>query len=86
MWGTPDDPDIAERMRTAHHQAMTALGVQPDQDVGEAWGWRGRTLSRPVTTPDGPAWLRLASALTGHLAPTFWNGSLEAEKIIPRSV
>lgn len=86
MHPEPDDPDITERMRAAHSQAMTALDVLPDQTVHEAWGWRGRTLSRPVITPDGPAWLRIACAPTGQISPTFWDGSLEAEKAIPRSV
>lgn len=86
MYTEPDDPDVAERMRTAHSRALTALGVQLDQDVPEAWGWRGRTLSRPVIAPDGPAWLRVACAPTGQIVPTFWDGSIEAEKSIPRSV
>ncbi|MGH3872684.1 MAG: hypothetical protein ACRDSR_14440 [Pseudonocardiaceae bacterium] len=86
MWAQPDDLDVVERMRTAHRRAVTALGVLTDQTVGEAWGWRGRTLSRPVIAPDGPAWLRVACAPTGHIARTFWDGSLEAEKAIPASV
>lgn len=57
MWPEPDDPDLAQRMRTAHSRARAALGVLPEED-DEAWGWRGRTLSQPVTAPDGPAWLR----------------------------
>ncbi len=86
MHTEPDDPDVAERMRTAHSHARTALDLLPDQDAHEAWGWRGRTLSRPVIAPDGPAWLRIACAPTGQIIPTFWDGSLEAEKSIPRSV
>jgi len=86
MWTRPDDPDVAERMRAAHCQARTALGVLPDQEVREAWGWRGRTLSRPVIASDGPAWLRVASAPTGQIAPIFWDGALEAEQVIPGSI
>ncbi|MGH3868282.1 MAG: hypothetical protein ACRDQ4_19615 [Pseudonocardiaceae bacterium] len=86
MWAQPDDPDVAERMRAAHRQARTALGVLADQSAFEAWGWRGRTLSQAVVAPDGPAWLRVACAPTGHIARTFWDGSLEAEKAIPGSV
>ena len=86
MHATPDDPDVAERMRTAHSYARTALDLLPDQDATEAWGWHGRTLSQPVIAPDGPAWLRVACAPTGQISLTFWNGSLEAEKAIPRSI
>ncbi|MBV9011662.1 MAG: hypothetical protein JO272_06350 [Pseudonocardiales bacterium] len=73
-------------MRTAHREAVTALDVRPDQDVHEAWGWRGRTLSKPVIAPDGPAWLRIACAPIGRIARTFWDGSLKAEQAIPKSV
>lgn len=86
MWPQPGDPDVAGRMHTAHREAMTVLGVLLDQTACEAWGWRGRTLSRPVIAPDGPAWLRVAGAPTGHIVPTFWDGSLDAEHVIPRSV
>lgn len=86
MWAKPDDADVSERMRTAHSHARTALDLLPDQYVHEAWGWRGRTLSRPVIAGDGPAWLRVACAPTSQIDTTFWDGSLEAEKSIPRSV
>lgn len=86
MWAKPDDLGVVERMRTAHRQALTALGVLPDQNVHEAWGWRGRTLSQPVIAPDGPAWLRIACTPSGHIVRTFWDGSLDAEKAIPESV
>jgi len=86
MWAKPDDPDVTERMRTAHCHARTALDLRPDQDAHEAWGWRGRTLSLPVIAPDGPAWLRVACAPANQIDTTFWDGSLEAERSIPRSV
>ncbi|MGH3865779.1 MAG: hypothetical protein ACRDQ4_06490 [Pseudonocardiaceae bacterium] len=86
MYTEPDDRDVTTRMRTAHRWACVALSVQPEPHTHEAWGWRGRTLSQPVTTPDGPAWLRLASAPTGQVDATFWNGSIEAEKAIPGSL
>jgi hypothetical protein len=86
MWPEPGDPGIVQRMRTAHGRAQAALGVRPDEDAREAWGWHGRTLSQPVTTPGGPAWLRVACAPAGQIAATFWNGSIEAEKSIPASV
>jgi hypothetical protein len=86
MWPEPDDPATTRRMRAAHGRARAALGVLPEHDAREAWGWRGRTLSRPVAAPDGPAWLRVASAPTGRVAVTFWDGSVEAEKSMPASV
>lgn len=52
----------------------------------EAWGWHGRTLGKPVETADGPAWLRLASAPAGQAASIFWNGAVEAERSLPRSI
>ncbi|HEU0089272.1 MAG TPA: hypothetical protein VFQ77_16765 [Pseudonocardiaceae bacterium] len=86
MWAEPDEPEVVERMRTAHRQAVSALGVLLDQDVPGAWGWRGRTLSRPVIAPGGPGWLRVACAPAGHIVRTFWDGSLDAEQAIPASV
>lgn len=82
----PGDRDVTTRMRTAHRWACAALSVRPEPQTHEAWGWRGRTLSQAVTTPNGPAWLRLACAPTGQANATFWNGSIEAEKAIPRSL
>jgi hypothetical protein len=73
-------------MRHAHTQARLALGVTPEHNIREAWGWRGRTLSQPVTAPDGPAWLRVACAPTGQVVATFWDGSLAAERTIPDSI
>ncbi|MGH4000294.1 MAG: hypothetical protein ACRDTJ_22855 [Pseudonocardiaceae bacterium] len=58
----------------------------PEQKDYEVWGWRGRTLSQPVTAPDSPAWLRIVSAPIGQIAATFWDGSLEAEKSLPGSI
>ncbi|MGH3940023.1 MAG: hypothetical protein ACRDTG_15605 [Pseudonocardiaceae bacterium] len=86
MWAKPDDLEVVERMRTAHRQARTALSLLPGRDVHEVWGWHGRTLSRPVIALDGPAWLRVACAPSGHIVRTFWDGSLDAEKAIPASV
>lgn len=86
MWPAPEDPDVAARMRTAHSRARADLGLLPEQEDYEAWGWRGRTLSRPVTAPDGPAWLRIICAPTGQRAATFWDGAAEAEKSLPGSI
>jgi hypothetical protein len=73
-------------MRSAHSQAQTALRVRPSEDASEVWGWHGRTLSKPVTAPDGAAWLRVACVPAGRAIATFWNGSIEAEKVMPGSI
>jgi hypothetical protein len=86
MWPAPDYPEVAERMRTAHSRARTALCVLSEQDIREAWGWRGRTLSQPVIASDGPAWLRVACAPADQARTTFWDGSSEAKTAIPGSV
>lgn len=86
MWPEPGNPDVVARMRTAHAQARAAMDIQPAANTHEAWGWHGRTLSRLVTTGHGPAWLRVACAPIGHVAATFWDGSIDAEKAIPASV
>src|SRR5262249_862997 len=85
-WPEPDDPDVVRRMRTAHARARAALGAWPAGDVHDAWGWRGRTLGQLVTTPDGPAWLRVASAPTDQIIDIFWNGAVDAQQSIPRSI
>jgi len=86
MWPQPDNPEVVHRMRTAHKHAQTAMGVKPDKDAHETWGWHGRTLSQPVTAPDGPAWLRVACAPLGKAVATFWDGSIQAEKSLPESI
>lgn len=86
MWPEPDDPNTTRRMQVAHSRARIAMGLSAELQVHEAWGWRGRTLSQPVTAPDGPAWLRIACSPLGRIAATFWNGSIEAEKFMPASI
>lgn len=86
MHRTLVDHDVVERMRAAHDHARTVLGLLPEQETREAWGWRGRTLGRPVISPDGPAWLRLARAPADQTDHTFWDGSIDAEKSIPQSM
>ncbi len=86
MWPEPDDADVVQRMRTAHTRGRAALHARPTHDVHEAWGWHGRTLSQPVTTADGPGWLRVASAPTSEIIDTFWDGAIDAQQCIPTSV
>jgi hypothetical protein len=86
MHPEPDDPATATRMRAAHHRACAAFGARP-HDGREVWGWNGRTLSRPVSLADRPAWLRLASSPADAVARTFWDGSRDARALpatIPR--
>lgn len=86
MWPEPDQ-ETAWRMRTAHTYARSAMNLRDDTDVSqETWGWRGRTLSQSVSTAEGPAWLRVASAPAGQAASTFWDGQVEAEKAMPVSI
>ncbi|WP_218126010.1 aminoglycoside phosphotransferase [Sinosporangium album] len=73
-------------MRNAHRHARAAMGVLLEADGHEVWGWRGRTLSQRVSTPEGSAWLRLACVSADQTNMTFWNGTLEADKILPASV
>ncbi|HEY5833936.1 hypothetical protein [Streptomyces sp.] len=82
----PDDPQVIARMRNAHSRACTALESHPEPGSIEVWGWRGRTLSQPVTARGGPAWLRIGSAPTGQVNATFWDGSIAAEHALPRSI
>ncbi|MFI6152434.1 hypothetical protein ACIBCA_07065 [Kitasatospora sp. NPDC051170] len=65
-----------------HAESATALDVTP---IGsrEAWGWRGRTLSRPVATSSGDAWLRLVSAPADKAGGKLWEGPQEAERLMP---
>jgi hypothetical protein len=98
MWPEPEDPATTERMRAAHTRARAALRANqppnqpPDHPAGHrpdgriAWGWRGRTMGAAVSTSDGPAWLRLASAPADQIISTFWDGALDAQRSVPDSV
>lgn len=86
MWPEPDDPHDGHRMRAAHRAARTALQVRSAPDTHDVWGWRGRTLSRPVLTSHDPAWLRVACRPVEQIDTTFWDGSLAAEDAIPEAV
>ena len=73
-------------MRSAHARARAALHARPAHDDHDAWGWHGRTLGQPVITPDGPAWIRIASAPTDQIVDTFWSGAIDAEWSMPTSI
>ncbi|MFF9643643.1 hypothetical protein [Kitasatospora aureofaciens] len=68
-----------------HAAAATALNATP---VGtrEAWGWRGRTLGRAVTTASREGWLRLVSAPADKAGGKLWEGPQEAERLMPPAV
>ncbi|MFI9785910.1 hypothetical protein ACIHEI_20770 [Kitasatospora sp. NPDC051984] len=72
-------------MHEMHAAAAVALQVLP---IGsrEAWGWRGRTLSRPVATASGEGWLRLVSAPANTAGGKLWEGPQEAERLMPPAV
>ncbi|MDH6124487.1 hypothetical protein [Kitasatospora sp. GP82] len=84
MYSEPE-PDTAKRMRETHTAAAAALHATP---IGsrEAWGWRGRTLGRPVSTPLGEGWLRLVSAPADKAGGKLWEGPQEAERVMPPAV
>ncbi|WP_219419628.1 hypothetical protein [Pseudonocardia nigra] len=81
----PPTPQVRTRMCAAHDHARAALGLRlgPAPDSTEAWGWNGRTLGRPVDTPTGPGWLRLAAAPSGHTDHVFWSGNHDADAVLP---
>lgn len=86
MWPEPVDPDVTCRMRMAHRHARRALRAQPAIPPREAWGWQGRSLGLAVVASDGPAWLRVAAAPAGEADATFWNGAVDAERVLPRTI
>jgi hypothetical protein len=85
-WPAPEDAAGAQRMRYAHDFSCALMGARMIPGAGDAWGWRGRTLGRPVVTTDGLAWLRVTCAPTDQFVALFWNGNIEAEARLPRSI
>ena len=91
MSSEPDDPDVTARMRKAHTVACGYLGTvvsSRPSDAGpkEAWGWRGRTLGRPVAGPYGPGWLRVVHSPLAEVSGKLWTGPEDAERMVPRKV
>lgn len=76
----PQAPDLDH----AWGHAVTALDLTT-LPVGERHrGVSGRTLSGPVTRPDGsPAWLRVESATKP--GGRMWGGNRLAEELLPRT-
>lgn len=91
MSSEPDDPEVAARMRRAHTVACGFLGAAPAPrpsggEGQEAWGWRGRTLGRPVTGPYGSGWLRVVHSPVDKASGKLWTGPEDAERLVPRQV
>ncbi|MCX4820159.1 phosphotransferase [Streptomyces sp. NBC_01142] len=91
MSSEPDDPEVAARMRRAHTVACGFFGAARDaraSDGGpqEVWGWRGRTLGRPVTGPYGPGWLRVAHSPADEASGKLWTGPEDAERLVPQQI
>ncbi|WP_327367035.1 phosphotransferase [Streptomyces sp. NBC_01217] len=86
MFSEPDDPEVVARMRTAHAVAGGAIGAVPEAGaVGsprEAWGWRGRTLGRPVAGPYGPGWTRVVHSPADKAGGKLWTGPEDAERAL----
>lgn len=85
-WPPPEDSLVAQRMRGGQRHAQHTLGLQAIPQAREVWGWKGRTLSQPVSGRDGPAWLRLACAPADQTDNTFWDGALAANRAVPPSI
>ncbi|MFJ8807644.1 phosphotransferase [Streptomyces sp. NPDC102490] len=78
-------------MRSAHTVACGLLGATPGSRLScgerqEAWGWRGRTLGRPVTGPYGAGWLRVVQSPLDKAIGRLWTGPEDAERLVPRQV
>lgn len=86
MWPEPADRAVSRRMRIAVAHVRATLNLRPASDSHEVWGWHGRTLSQPVISDIGPAWLRVASVPAGLIQQIFWDGAIEAERHMPASV
>ena len=84
MYSEPE-PATATRMRDMYATAASALRATP-AGSRVAWGWRGRTLSRPVTSATGEGWLRLVSAPADRAGGKLWEGPQEAEASMPAVV
>ena len=77
MYSPPDDSNDETRMRLAHREAATALGVKATGPT--VWGWRGRSLGRRAHHLDhGTCWLRVVSAPVDKAGGKLWEGTAAA--------
>jgi hypothetical protein len=75
---TPEEPDLGQAWR----HAVTALDLTTPTAGELHCGVGGRTVSGPVTRPDGStAWLRVESA--PQPGGRLWEGNRLAEQILP---
>ncbi|MYQ47251.1 phosphotransferase [Streptomyces sp. SID4985] len=88
MFSEPDDSGVVRRMREAHGVACGVLGaaIGSSDPVGEAWGWRGRTLGRAVIGAHGAGWLRVVHSPVGKASGKLWAGPEDAERAVPLEV
>nr|BFE32304.1 hypothetical protein GCM10010200_045550 [Actinomadura rugatobispora] len=77
---------MAERMRSAFTAATTRLELTPLDQTPKVWGHSGRTLSGPVTTHSGRAWLRLLEAPAGKEGGKLWTGTQQATTLLPTQI
>jgi hypothetical protein len=78
----PEDPgDDGHRawLRTCFTQATAKAGATGNAAVN--WGWRDRSISAPVTTSDGPRWLRVVAEAEQWASGEFWTGNVEAGQL-----
>lgn len=80
------DETTSHRMLAAFDIAAHRMGGRPASSDGPIWGWRGRTISGPVTIGTTVVWMRLASGRAGEITRTFWRGNATAEQQIPTGV
>ncbi len=72
-------------MHTAHARAAAQLGCTAGPGP-HAWGHGARTLGGPVTTPAGPAWLRVLETPPGKTGGKLWTGTAQADHALPPSI
>lgn len=77
MYSPPSDPADEQRMIDAHEQAAAALAVSCHGTP--AWGWLGRTISRPGTDAESRSvWLRLVAVPEAKAHGKLWDGIKDA--------
>jgi len=76
----PEDDETETRMRTAHDQAASRLGLVCAGPA--AWGYLGRTIGRRA----GDTWLRVASVPVDRPSRLPGEGIIGAAQVVPESV
>ncbi|RKT88488.1 hypothetical protein SAMN05421805_1011509 [Saccharopolyspora antimicrobica] len=73
------DRQFAEWMRSNLARAAEHFGVQVDGEP--VFGWRLRSISAPVTSPEGHRWLRVVSEQVQWAEGDWWTGNADANAI-----